>query len=447
MRRVLARSCALLAPLAWLALACDTTSEPNPSPPALVGGSASGTPSVGGAASIAAAGNAAAEPGNAAGAPTGATGGTSSQGPLLPVAGMGMGGASRGTPFVYVGSGFYDVAQPALHVFRLDEATGALDEVQSLAVEAYPSFMAVGPGGRHLYVNVENSPGSAIAYSIDPSSGKLIRLNDLPNGGNGSAYISTDSAGRFVLQVNYESGSVVVLSTQSDGSLGRLVDSRDLGGKDAYPHSVLLDPTDHFAFVTNRWDPGAPGNYIAQFKFDATTGVLTPNQPAKVELPFGTGPRHLAFHPSLKLVYVNNERNSTVSAYSFDAVSGTLTKQQDISTLPAGMSGGNAPADMRIHPSGNCLYVANRGQYSLAVFAIDSVSGSLKAVGHETFEGQPRNLFIDPKGGFLVAGDLGGDKVRVYRVDEQSCQLSPFGSPAAVDSPAGLAVVYVPIPD
>lgn len=214
----------------------------------------------------------------------------------------------------------------------------------------------------------------------------------MANGGNGSAHISTDSAG---------------------------------------------------AFVTNRWNPGAPGNYIAQFKFNATTGVLTANQPAKVELPFGTGPRHIAFHPTAKFVYVNNERNSTVTAYAYDGAKGTLTKQQDISTVPADFNGGNAPADMRIHPSGKFLYVANRGQYSLALFGIDSNTGSLTALGHESFEGEPRNLFVDPNGRFLIVGDLGGSKLRVYRIDEQTGLLSAFGAPAGVSSPSGVAVVYV----
>ncbi len=132
-----------------------------------------------------------------------------------------------------------------------------------------------------------------------------------------------------------------------------------------------------------------------------------------------------------------------ISAYAFDAAKGTLSKQQDISTVPAGLGGGNAPADMRIHPSGKFLYVANRGQYSLALFGIDSSTGTLTALGHESFDGQPRNLFVDPDGRFLIVGDLGGSKVRVYRIDEQTGLLSAIGTPADVTSPSGVAVVYV----
>lgn len=383
-------------------------------------------------------------PSGSGGAEAGSSsGGHADAGGSVNVAGTNAGAPARGTPFVYVGSGFYDLAEPRLHVFRLSSDTGELAAVQELPADAYPSFMAAPPGGRHLYVNVENSPGSASAYAIESGTGRLTFLNDLPSGGDGSAYVSTNASGKFALQVNYESGSVVTVSLRADGALGQVVDEHDLGGQAAHPHSVVVDPTDRFAFVPCRWDPAAPGNYIAQFEFDATTGVLTPNEPFKVELPFGTGPRHLAFHPNGKFAYVDNERNSTVSVYAYDAEQGTLSRLQDITTLPNGFSGSNAPADMRIHPSGKFLYVANRGQHSLAMFGIDGSSGELSVLGHETFEGQPRNLFVDPDGHFLVVGDLGGNKVRLYLIDQQTGALSAWGTPASVSSPSGLAVVYV----
>ena len=379
--------------------------------------------------------------GGLAGSESALVGGSGGQAGSIGIPGAGAGAGPVGTPYVYVGSGFYDISNPQLYVFKLDPETGALTEIQKMAVDAYPSFIAVSPNGRHLYVNVENATGSAIAYAIDPLSGMLTRLNDIENGGSGSAYITTDSAGKHVLQVNYESGSVVVLSTLADGSLGQVVDEKDLGGQDAYPHSVLVDPTDQFVFVTNRWNPGAPGNYIAQFRFNAQTGALTPNNPARVDLPFGMGPRHFAFHPSQGFAFVNNERNSTVSAYAYDAGAGTLAKLQEVSTVPEGFDGSNAPADMRIHPSGKFLYVANRGQHSLAIIGVEG--GALTALGHETFPGEPRNLFVDPTGRFVVVGDLEGDKVRVYRIDAQTGMLTAAAAPPAVQSPSGIALAYV----
>jgi 6-phosphogluconolactonase len=393
---------------------------------------AAGALASGGAAPVVMAG--AGTGGMVAGQPAGGSGGAST------------GGAPANVPFLYVGSGFYDLAEPQLYVFRLDAASGGLTEVQRLGVPASPSFIAVSPDRRHLYLNVEASPTAAIAFDIDETTGRLTELNRIQSGANGSAYIATDADGRFVLQANYESGSVTVLGTNPDGSLIGLVDERDMGGSDAYPHSVSVDPSNRFVFVTNRWNPSQPGNYIAQLKFDALTGKLSDNQPARVELPFGTGPRHFAFHPTLPRAYVNNERNATVGVYLFEAATGTLTRQQDapdVSTLSPNAGGHSAPADMRIHPSGKFLYVANRGPESIALFRVDDETGLLTTLGHESFSGEPRNLFVDPNGRLLVVGNLKGNQVRLYAIEQDTGGLSLLAQPVAVPSPSGLAVVYL----
>ena len=372
------------------------------------------------------------------------TGGSANAGGAPSDAGAGGAASATGVPFVYVGSGFYDIPNPQLYVFRLNPETGALSEVQKLGVEPSPSFIAFSPDRRHLYLNIENSPTSAVAFEVDSATGMVSRLNSVQSGANGSAYLALDATGRLLLQANYESGSVVVINVEKDGSLGQVTDQHDLGGSDAYPHCAVVDPTNRFAFVTNRWAPGEPGNYIAQFELDALTGKLTANDPARVDLPLETGPRHLAFHPNGKLAFVNNERSSTVSAYAYDSGNGTLEKQQDLSTLPQGYSGNNAPADLRIHPSGKFLYVSNRGQYSIAIFGVDASTGQLTALGHEVFAGQPRNFYIDPNGRFLVVGNMKGNSVLVYRIDEQTGQLTALGGPVPVSSPSGIAVAYLP---
>ncbi|MFH7365593.1 beta-propeller fold lactonase family protein, partial [Pseudomonas syringae group genomosp. 7] len=47
----------------------------------------------------------------------------------------------------------------------------------------------------------------------------------------------------------------------------------------------------------------------------------------------------MAFHPKGNLAYVVNELDSTITSYSYDAESGTLSPKQILTTLPQSYTG------------------------------------------------------------------------------------------------------------
>src|SRR5437899_10104889 len=113
----------------------------------------------------------------------------------------------------------------------------------------------------------------------------------------------------------------------------------------------------------------------------------------------GAGPRHLAFHPTLPLVFVANELDSTVATMRFDSARGTLSPQSTLSTVPAGWTGGgtNYPADIHVAASGRTLYVSNRGHNSIAVFSVAEATGGLALEQTVSTEGEwPRDFGLDP---------------------------------------------------
>src|SRR5256885_5246354 len=104
------------------------------------------------------------------------------------------------------------------------------------------------------------------------------------------------------------------------------------------------------------------------------TGVQTCALPIS-----GAGPRHIAFHPTLPLVFVANELDSTVATLRFDADRGALSLVDTRSTIPAGWgrAGTNYPADIHVAANGRTLYVSNRGHNSIAVFSVAESTGAL----------------------------------------------------------------------
>jgi 6-phosphogluconolactonase len=153
----------------------------------------------------------------------------------------------------------------------------------------------------------------------------------------------------------------------------------------------------------------------------------------------GAGPRHLAFHPTLPLVFVSNELDSTVATLRLDAESGKLSPLDARSTLPTGWTGTNYPADIHVAPSGRTLYVSNRGHNSIAVFSVAPATGALALEQVVSTSGAwPRNFSLDPTGGWLLVANQQSDSVVVFARDRESGRLTPTRQQIAIPSPVCL---------
>ncbi|MGH2367131.1 MAG: lactonase family protein, partial [Chloroflexota bacterium] len=287
--------------------------------------------------------------------------------------------------------------------------------------------------------------GSVSAFAVDSATRHLTLLNRQPSGGAGPCHVSVHPTGRHVFVANYGSGHVAALPIQADGQLGAATDVVQHKGKgpdarrQAGPHAHFItpDPAGRYVLACDlgidqvlvyRWDGAAGG-----------AGKLVPNDPPAAAAPPGAGPRHLAFHPSARFVYVLNEIASTLSAFAYDPERGTLQMLETVSTLPEGFAGRNSTAQIVVHPSGRFVYGSNRGHDSIAIFAIAQDTGKLTALGHESTQGQtPRNFNVDPTGTFLLAANQNTNTIVTFRIEQEKGTLTPTGQVTETPSPVCL---------
>src|SRR5207244_3606643 len=131
-------------------------------------------------------------------------------------------------------------------------------------------------------------------------------------------------------------------------------------------HSIVFDPSGRFALGA---DLGV--NRIFSYHPDGDSLKLPPAPGfASLQTAAGSGPRHLAFHPSGKFLYCQTEYDNTVIAMTYDTESGAAKIIQTESSLPKGWSGTSYGADIAVHPNGRFLYSTNRGHENLAIFSI-----------------------------------------------------------------------------
>ena len=364
----------------------------------------------------------------------------------------GVAGAAAQDYWVYFGT-YTTARSQGIYVSRLD-ASGRLTAPELAAATVNPSYLAVDRQHHHLYAANEiknyqgGKSGSVSAFALDARSGRLSALNVQSSLAPGSSHLAVDATGRTVLVANYAGSSVVSYPVQADGSLGAPVSFIVQQGSSIHPrqaaphaHCILTDPANRFALLC---DLGL--DQVLVFKLDPATATLTPNDPPCARLKPGAGPRHFAFRPDGRFVYVINELDCTMTVLAYDATRGALTEIQTISTLPPGEEHHDdyAAAEVFAHPSGRFLYGSNRGANSIVVFAIAEATGRLTLVEHVSSGGQkPRGFNLDPTGRFLLSANQDTNRVVVYRIDEQTGRLAPTGRAVEIDKP--VCVVFVPV--
>ena len=352
----------------------------------------------------------------------------------------------------YVGT-YTNAKSKGIYQLELDLATGALTN-KGLAIESTsPSFLALHPAGKFLYAaNEVNSfdgkpVGGVTGFAIDSSNGNLSKIDSQPSGSPGPCYVKVDATGQALLVANYGGGSVASFPLDASGHIGVAAShmvhqgSGPIKSRQSAPHahSIDLDPANKFALVN---DLGLDQTLV--YQFDADKATLTPNAVPFAKSQPGAGPRHLAFHPNGRFVYVINELDSTVAVSVYDPDKGMLIPFQVISTLPAEGVKGSTTAEIAVHPSGRFVYGSNRGADTLAIYAVNPTSGQLALVGFQPTGGKtPRNFAIEPSGKYLLAANQDSGNVVVFRIHPQSGTLQQVGDPVAV--PVPVCIQFAPI--
>jgi 6-phosphogluconolactonase len=348
----------------------------------------------------------------------------------------------------YVGT-YQERGSKGIYAYRFDSSSGRLSAMGLQAEASNPAFLRLAPKRHILYsVNeIDNyqrtQSGAVSAYRTDAKTGALTLLNQVSSVGAGPCYLSLDKTGKFLLTANYEGGSVTAIALLPDGELGEASSSVQHHGSSVHPdrqkgpHAHFIETTfdNRFAIVA---DLGL--DQLLVYKFDSSKGSLTPAAPPFAKLRSGSGPRYFAFHPNHRYLYLVNEITSSVTAFSYDAQTGTLQEKQTISSLPKDFKGHSDASEIHIDASGRFVYVSNRGPDTIAVFRIHPTSGTLEMVETVASGGKrPRCFAIDPSGKFLLAANQDSDNVVTFRIDPKSGRLSKLDETGGVISPVSLA--------
>ena len=349
-------------------------------------------------------------------------------------------------------------------IYRLqfDSRSGQLDATPLQVFQsANPSWLTLSGDQRRLFVVNENGPGQAdvvgrvSSLAIDPKTRQLSLINQVQSLGNEPTHSSLSVDGQYLFVSNYSvaadpGGSLAVLPISREGQLSppvqlsshpasRVNPERQLS---AHVHSTVSSPDGRFVFAN---DLGADQVFV--YRYDPKANPqhpLTAATPASVQLPPGSGPRHLLFAADGKRAYLSMEMSAQVAV--FDYQDGTLIQRQLVDLAAGQPAAKKAAAALHASADGKFLYVSNRGSANeLLVFAIDPNTGELKELQRRSVEGDhPREFSLDPSGRFVLVANQKSNQIVVIERDAQSGLLGKTVQKLAFDAPSDLKFLSRP---
>jgi 6-phosphogluconolactonase len=302
----------------------------------------------------------------------------------------------------------------------MNRTTGALAPIETVVVPGtdVPSPtslpMALSPDRRFLYAQLRTAPFPVSSFAVDPTTGRLTHRGTTPLVDQ-MAYLNTDRTGRFLLAASYFGAKLAIYPIDPQGVVApgatQILDTQPK------THCVVIGGDNRTLYV-----PVLSSDEVLVLTFDPTRGTVAPNGPGRIASAAGSGPRHLTFHPRLRIAYLLNEASATVATYAIEP-GGMLVERQVVETgaYPASAKA----SDIHVTPDGAFVYAAVRSTSLLYGFRIDPATGTLTPIGRFETEKTPRGFAIDPRGKFLLAVGLDSAGMTVHAIDPATGALTP----------------------
>lgn len=314
-----------------------------------------------------------------------------------------------------------------------------------------PAVLIPHSDGEHLYAIEETirENGTVQRYRVTAEA-ELQHLDTFEASGKSTCYLALSPQKDVAIVINYWDAIIDVCAVSEDGQLGEILQSfkqfyrpegtwRQVSNREDHWGNRQVGPHAHCAHFWNDWVfiPDLGENAVFQYGYDAEQKRLVPQ--THIEFEPGSGPRHMAMHPTLDICYISNELFNTVCVARLDASDPDTVKPRLIpiqyeSTLDDRDSESYV-SEIKLSPDARFLYVSNRGDNSIAIFSVAD-DGSLTRTGLVPTDGKfPRHFAITPCGKGLIASNQDSGTLTLFDRDIDTGALTRTGEDFTLPAP------------
>ncbi len=325
-----------------------------------------------------------------------------------------------------------------VYCFLFNAITGSLTLLHTTPA-CNPSYLCVTPQ-HYLYTHTEVVADKAPvikAYRVAAGNYALQFINQQPVNGGCPCQISFCANTATISAACYQTGNALVYPTGENGALlphkanvqhvGRSINATRQ--QQAHTHFITSVNAGKQLLVA---DLGIDSILVYNHAESGLTLAQT------VQLPPGSGPRHLAANPVTGVVFVVNELTGTVAVlaqkdgvYTVASIAASFTGAVDITP---------SAAAIRVSANGRFVYVSERGDNHLSVFAFNHHTNMLTLLSrYPTMGKTPRDFILDPSNSWLLVAHQHSDDITVFKADTTTGKLEFHHQHTGVLSPVCFA--------
>ncbi len=318
----------------------------------------------------------------------------------------------------------------ALVAHRVDPESGSLAALQTTT--AFDGPLAVHPSGQYLFLGRDSKPYGVRAFRI-ASDGTLEDLGSTRSAYGGRAVRMHASAGALHVQTDDSSTgySAGIDAFRFDAGTGQIAfldtfASRSGGYGTGTPTlwSTELHPSGRFLYELSGT---REGGRMTTHRIEGDGRLVQVGESSVPSLAY----LEAIAHPSDRFLYVLAAGSSTggsLHTYAIDSATGLPQLTQTVEVTGSFRPRTREPRLGTSHPSGRALYLS--ASDTVVSVAIETTTGAVGSVTHRPKsrgEGVPA---VDPLGRFLYLSGAGGNRVWLYRI-EDDFSLSEVGPVSA----------------
>lgn len=369
--------------------------------------------------------------------------------------------------YLYAGSWLDEtgISGGGIRLFKQNALSGALELIDAYREDVAAGYICISADNKYLYAvdEIKRKPesvqafGSIYAFKINQTDGTLTEINHISSCGVFPNYLTISENNNFLFGINYGSEDIIVRSRfenggyileniyeessmfsvkiQPDGGLGKICDLKIFQGDPSryfewfqaspHPHCIGIDPKNRMLIVADR---GC--DEIVTCNYNEKSGSFHNFHRCKTRQ--GIGPRNCVFHPFLPFVYIAGEVQPYILMYRYDGEAAELSLVKEYLTADETLIYNRKnvffncahPSDIRIHPNGKFLYIANRGPDTIACFNIRENSGELDFIGQVNAEGKwPWSFTTDLNGQYMYGANKNSDTISVFEIGADGIPL------------------------
>jgi 6-phosphogluconolactonase len=317
-----------------------------------------------------------------------------------------------------------------IYTVDLDLNLGSLSAPMLASATVNPSFLLKHPHLPVLYcVNEMSGDDTAgrVSWFHVHIDGSCIFAGQISSGGQDPCHLAMNGAASLLAVSNYSSGSLTLVSVNSDGSLARQVQCQSHADRWLKRKSRLGRSQDRQAAAhvhSSQFSHDGQRLFIADLgsdewlcqEMDSKAKLLAPM--LEVAFAGASGPRHFCLSEDEKFAYVLTELSNTLVTIKMMDGQAEIRHQE---YCLGDYEGFSEAAEVQMSADGRFLYISNRGADSIAVVSVSQDRVSLQQLV-STHGRHPRHFLLLP--GYLLVACRDDNRLILLTRDHESGLLS-----------------------